>query len=440
MGQDFHQILDARGALFSNCLIYRGGVDEAANDALKDVGGCSSSEGRRQMSVGYQLFTACSQVGVNTPLDFCWHSEMGIYVRTKRCIRKNTLICEYAGCVEPLRRNLSFLQVKGFDSIYELLTTSESKDALVVVPEPYMNVGRFIAGVNNASVEGRKQQNVSGNRVPIEGHMRIILSAATNIPAGTTLFLDYNGFRAHFPTGSFAVDPFIASTRRKRQRKKTTTTTEEAAAAAAAANTAAAVSGTSSSAAAAAAAGGAGQTQIEVERGRRGVRDEEAGSSCSGRNRRGRTSNTWQRAKHGQMAGIDEEEKEEEEEGKEEEEEENEKEEEDDVVAAGSDNEGEGEAEDQQEEREKEMVDGKEEDDGGDEHDSFLDSLKNEEESEGEEEEEAEVVVRGKRSAHDRKSVKGEASAALNEWELEFDSLSEESTVPWRRRMYGASC
>jgi len=68
-------------------------------------------------------------------------------------IHKFTLICEYSGEVDFARNKLFHKN----DSIMDLLRTPKSYTSLVICPEKYGNLGRFIAGINNNDKNAKKK-------------------------------------------------------------------------------------------------------------------------------------------------------------------------------------------------------------------------------------------------------------------------------------------
>ena len=62
--------------------------------------------------------------------------------------------------------------MKSNDSIIELKQSSSSDISLVIIPEQYGNLGRFLSLINNIKSNTRKQ-NVYSLRVKIEGSILI---------------------------------------------------------------------------------------------------------------------------------------------------------------------------------------------------------------------------------------------------------------------------
>ena len=79
-------------------------------------------------------------------------------------IRKFTLITEYVGEVDTLGNN----EHNSNDSIMDLLRTGwemerhirarDPATSLVIIPEKYGNVARYLSGINNSKKESKKKQ------------------------------------------------------------------------------------------------------------------------------------------------------------------------------------------------------------------------------------------------------------------------------------------
>ena len=79
-------------------------------------------------------------------------------------IKKNTLITEYVGEVDTLARN----EHNSNDSIMDLLRTGwrrmgvvrcrDPETSLVIIPEKFGNVARYLSGINNSKKESKKKQ------------------------------------------------------------------------------------------------------------------------------------------------------------------------------------------------------------------------------------------------------------------------------------------
>ena len=112
----------------------------------------------------------------------------------------NTIICEYTGEVTLLRKKIFDKN----DSIMELIRTPSSDTSLVICPEKFGNLARFLSGVNNFDQNLKKKQNVNSLRMSIDGTVHILLIAKRNIKKGEILYYDYNaGGYNQYPTQNF---------------------------------------------------------------------------------------------------------------------------------------------------------------------------------------------------------------------------------------------
>ena len=90
------------------------------------------------------------------------------------------------------------------DSIMELLKTPRSQTTLVICPEKYGNLARFLSGINNKEKKSIAKQNVQSIRMDVEGHARVVLYAKRKISEGELLYYDYNaGGFWEYPTENF---------------------------------------------------------------------------------------------------------------------------------------------------------------------------------------------------------------------------------------------
>lgn len=81
----------------------------------------------------------------------------GFFVRAFEDIQEMTLIAEYVGDVDFARNRIFDKN----DSIMDLLRTTRSKTSLVICPEKYGNLARFLSGINNSEKGAKKKQNVN---------------------------------------------------------------------------------------------------------------------------------------------------------------------------------------------------------------------------------------------------------------------------------------
>ena len=70
----------------------------------------------------------------------------------------------------------------------DLIHTPTSDTCLVICPEKYGNLARFISGINNhyKEMKKKKNQNVYSFRVDIDGSVHILLLASKRIKKGET--------------------------------------------------------------------------------------------------------------------------------------------------------------------------------------------------------------------------------------------------------------
>lgn len=74
-----------------------------------------------------------------------------------------------------------------------LLETSKANTSLVIIPDNYGNLAKYISGINNKKKNSKlKQQNVISRRYEINGEVRVILMTTRLINGGEILYYDYN--------------------------------------------------------------------------------------------------------------------------------------------------------------------------------------------------------------------------------------------------------
>lgn len=148
----------------------------------------------------FKKFKIQSRKGEYGPVKVIDDSIQKFVVQATDDIPMNTIICEYAGEVTLLRKKL-FAEN---DSIMDLIRTPSSSTSLVICPEKYGNLARFLSGINNTNEQLKKKQNVYSLRVNIDNSIRIFLLAAKNIKKGEVLYYDYNaGGYNGYPTECF---------------------------------------------------------------------------------------------------------------------------------------------------------------------------------------------------------------------------------------------
>ena len=126
---------------------------------------------------------------------------MGYDVRADMNIPKGTIICEYIGEVITKRKALEFVDN---DSLMELSPGMDADSSLIIRPQRFTNMARFINGVNNKSAASMKKANVETIRLSIGGRPTVLLFTRRKVLKGESLAYDYNaGGLDKFPTGDF---------------------------------------------------------------------------------------------------------------------------------------------------------------------------------------------------------------------------------------------
>lgn len=73
---------------------------------------------------------------------------MGYDVKTVKDIPKGTVICEYVG--EVISKRIAIHHNTDNDSLMELFVTNDADTSLLIRPQSYTNIARFINGINNS--------------------------------------------------------------------------------------------------------------------------------------------------------------------------------------------------------------------------------------------------------------------------------------------------
>ena len=138
----------------------------------------------------YYKFKEKSRLGIYAPVEVVDDPEQRFVVKALDDMVTNTLVCEYSGEVS-LARNRLF---DDNDSIMDLIHSPTSDTSLVICPEKYGNLARFLSGINNCYklLKKRKKQNVFSLRVNIDGSVHVLLITSRKIKKGEILYYDYN--------------------------------------------------------------------------------------------------------------------------------------------------------------------------------------------------------------------------------------------------------
>ena len=180
--------LEARNINFSDDLVF---ID---NDCPKEMNNALLESSIQQLNASnkkkYYKFKEQSRKGIYAPVEVVDDPEQRFIVKALDEMVTNTLICEYTGEV-CLARNRLF---DDNDSIMDLIHTPTSDTSLVICPEKFGNLARFISGINNKykEMKKKKNQNVYSFRVNIDGSVHILLLASKRIKKGEILYYDYN--------------------------------------------------------------------------------------------------------------------------------------------------------------------------------------------------------------------------------------------------------
>lgn len=85
----------------------------------------------------------------------------------------------------------------------ELLTGKDADVSLIIKPEEYSNIARFINGINNRNPESRRKANINSVRLNVLGEPKVVLYARRVIKPGESLMYDYNAALDKYPTEDF---------------------------------------------------------------------------------------------------------------------------------------------------------------------------------------------------------------------------------------------
>ncbi|KAH9669104.1 Histone-lysine N-methyltransferase ATXR5 [Citrus sinensis] len=183
---------------FSDDLTYMPGMaPRSANQAEFEEGGMQvlSKEDTETLE---QCRAMCKR-GECPPLVVVYDSCEGFTVEADGQIKDMTFIAEYIGDVDFIRNR----EHDDCDSMMTLLLATDPSKSLVICPDKRGNIARFINGINNYTLEGRKKQNCKCVRYSVNGECRVFLVATRDIAKGERLYYDYNGYEQEYPTHHF---------------------------------------------------------------------------------------------------------------------------------------------------------------------------------------------------------------------------------------------
>ncbi|KAL0379201.1 UNVERIFIED_CONTAM: putative Histone-lysine N-methyltransferase ATXR5 [Sesamum radiatum] len=190
--------LTAQGMEFSNELTYMPDMaTRSANQAIFENGGMQVLS--KEDTDTLEHCKAMHRSGQYPPLIVTFDSCEGYTVEADGPIKDMTLIAEYTGDVDYIKNR----EQDDCDGLMTLLLATDPSKSLLVCPDKRGNIARFISGINNHTLEGRKKQNVKCVRYSVNGECRVLLVAKRDIAKGERLYYDYNGYEHEYPTHNF---------------------------------------------------------------------------------------------------------------------------------------------------------------------------------------------------------------------------------------------
>lgn len=183
---------------FSDDLTYSPGMaPKSANRSDFEDGGMQvlSKEDTETLE---QCRAMCKR-GECPPLIVVFDSCEGFTVEADGPIKDMTFIAEYTGDVDYIKNR----EHDDCDGIMTLLLATNPAESLVICPDKRGNIARFINGINNHTMDGKKKQNCKCVRYSVNGECRVFLVATRDIAKGERLYYDYNGYEHEYPTEHF---------------------------------------------------------------------------------------------------------------------------------------------------------------------------------------------------------------------------------------------
>ncbi|XP_047317279.1 probable Histone-lysine N-methyltransferase ATXR5 [Impatiens glandulifera] len=183
---------------FSNDLTYKHGMaPRSANQSELEYGGMQVLS-REDIETLEQCKTMSNR-GECPPLRVVFDSCEGYTVEAGGPIKDMTLITEYIGDVDYIKNR----ERDDCDSMMALLLSQDPYKSLVICPDKHANIARFINGINNHTLDGKKKKNIKCVRYSVNGECRVLLVAMRDIAKGERLYYDYNGYEQEYPTHLF---------------------------------------------------------------------------------------------------------------------------------------------------------------------------------------------------------------------------------------------
>ncbi|KAK9161071.1 hypothetical protein Syun_007412 [Stephania yunnanensis] len=206
--------LTTTGTEFCNDLTYMPGMaPRSANCAALEGGGMQVLS--REDAETLKMCKTMMGRGQWPPLTVVFDPKEGFTVEADRFIKDLTIITEYTGDVDYLSNR----EHDEGDSMMTLLSASDPSKSLVICPDKHGNIARFINGINNHTLEGKKKQNLKCVRYNVDGECRVLLIANRDISKGERLYYDYNGLEHEYPTHHFKRRKCLVLSKRKKKRR-----------------------------------------------------------------------------------------------------------------------------------------------------------------------------------------------------------------------------
>ncbi|KAL6225411.1 hypothetical protein ACLB2K_004261 [Fragaria x ananassa] len=183
---------------FSDDLTYMPGMaPRSANQSKFEDGGMQILS--KEDTETLENCRAMCKRGECPPLTVVFDACEGFTVEADEQIKDLTLIAEYTGDVDYIKHRAN----DDCDSMMSLLLALNPSKSLVICPDKRGNIARFISGINNHSLEGKKKQNCKCVRYSVNDECRVLLVATRDIAKGERLYYDYNGYEHEYPTEHF---------------------------------------------------------------------------------------------------------------------------------------------------------------------------------------------------------------------------------------------
>ena len=142
--ENIDECLHKRGLIFNDDLVYNEHCPQIVNNPILEFGIQKLNKENTEI---YNKFKNDSRLKKYGPLEIVYDKDQGYIVKTTAEIKPNTIISEYVDEVFPL---LKALFKKNNDSVFELIHSPISDTSLVVIPEKFGNLSKFLSGINNS--------------------------------------------------------------------------------------------------------------------------------------------------------------------------------------------------------------------------------------------------------------------------------------------------